>query len=187
MNTLPPGLAGIVIAAALAAAMSSLDSSINAISTVGVVDIYRRHLVKGKNDRHYLKVAWTIATVVALFMIGGAITLAKIDTKTLQDTSTIIVSLVSAGLLGVYFIAFFTRRGDARAIWIGIACSFMFTMWTAVAEYWPDLLPQALHVPFDLYYTGLIGNVVMFAVSYLAGVVLPGKPRNLAKLTVWDT
>jgi SSS family solute:Na+ symporter len=187
MNTLPPGLAGIVIAAALAAAMSSLDSSINAISTVGVVDIYRRHLVKGKNDRHYLKVAWTIATVVALFMIGGAITLAKIDTKTLQDTSTIIVSLVSAGLLGVYFIAFFTRRGDARAIWIGIACSFMFTMWTAVAEYWPDLLPQALHVPFDLYYTGLIGNVVMFAVSYLAGLALPGKPRNLAKLTVWDT
>src|SRR5690606_38347087 len=70
MNHLPTGLAGLVIAAALAAAMSSLDSSINAISTVGIVDIstvemavdinaistvgivdiYRRHLRPGRSD-----------------------------------------------------------------------------------------------------------------------------------------
>ncbi|MEZ6193985.1 MAG: hypothetical protein R3C45_22290 [Phycisphaerales bacterium] len=42
MNTLPKGLAELVIAAALAAAVSSLRLSINAISTVGVVDIYKR-------------------------------------------------------------------------------------------------------------------------------------------------
>ncbi len=185
MNTLPPGLAGLVIAAALAAAMSSLDSSINAISTVGVVDIYRRHLSKAKQDKHYLKVAWVIATCAALFMIGGAITLTKIDTKTLQDTSTIIVSLVSAGLLGVYFVGFFTRRGDARAIWLGIICSFVFTLWTVFAKYRPELLPQSLAVPFDLYYTGLIGNVVMFIVGYLSGLLLPSQ-QNLEQLTVWD-
>lgn len=186
MNTLPPGLAGLVIAAALAAAMSSLDSSINAISTVGVVDIYKRHLIKGKTDRHYLKVAWAIATAAAVSMIGGAIWLASIQTKTLQDTATIITSLVAAGLLGVYFVGFFTRRGDARAVWLGIGCTLVFTLWTVVAQYWPGLLPRSLAVPFDLYYTGLIGNVVMFAIGYLAGVLLPGKPRDLARLTVWD-
>ena len=64
INYLPPGLAGLVIAAALAAAMSSLDSSINAISTVTIVDIYRRHLVKGKDDHHYLTAAWLIAAAL---------------------------------------------------------------------------------------------------------------------------
>jgi SSS family solute:Na+ symporter len=52
MNYLPVGITGLVIAAAMAAAMSSLDSSINAISTVGIVDIYRRHLVKNRDDVH---------------------------------------------------------------------------------------------------------------------------------------
>ena len=44
INELPKGVIGIVIAAALAAAMSSLDSSINAISTVFITDIYKRIL-----------------------------------------------------------------------------------------------------------------------------------------------
>ena len=56
VNYLPPGISGLVIAAAAAAAMSSLDSSVNAISTIGVHDFYRRLFVKNKNDRHYLKV-----------------------------------------------------------------------------------------------------------------------------------
>ena len=72
---MPPGVAGIVIAAALAAAMSSLDSSINAISTVTVNDIYRRHFVKNKSDKHFLHVAWIVAAVASLFMIFGAIVL----------------------------------------------------------------------------------------------------------------
>ena len=56
LNYLPHGIAGLVISALLAAGMSSLDSSINAISTVWIVDIYRRHWVRDREDRHYLVV-----------------------------------------------------------------------------------------------------------------------------------
>ena len=35
------------------------------------------------------------------------------------------------------------------------------------------LLPEALSAPFDLYYTGLIGNVLMFLVGYLAALFWP--------------
>ena len=41
---LPAGTAGIVTAAVLAAAMSSMSSAMNSISAVAVTDIYRRHL-----------------------------------------------------------------------------------------------------------------------------------------------
>ena len=186
MTTLPQGLSGVVIAAALAAAMSSLDSSINAISTVGVVDVYRRHLVKGRGDKHYLRVAWAIATAASAFMVGGAMWLASIETKTLQDTATIIVSLVAGGKLGVFLVGFLTRKGNARSVWIGIACSFVFTLWTVFAQYRPEALPEFMAVPFDLYYTGLVGNVIMFTVGYLGGVLLPEKGRDLSRLTIWD-
>jgi SSS family solute:Na+ symporter len=178
MSQLPPGITGLVSAAALAAAMSSLDSSINAISTVGIVDVYRRHLVKGRHDRHYLRVAWAIAAAAAAVMIGGAIILASVKTKTLQDTGTILTSLVGGGLLGMYLLGFLTNRGDARAVGLGILCTILFTGWT--------IFSKGGSLPFDLYYTRIIGNILMFAVGFLAGTLLPKRERDLTNLTVWQ-
>jgi len=87
---LPPGLSGLVIAGAMAAAMSSLDSSINAISTVSIVDIYRRHLVKNRDDTHYLRVSRATATVAAAIMIVGGVVLIHTQTKTLQDAAQVL-------------------------------------------------------------------------------------------------
>ena len=184
MNYLPPGIVGLVIAAAIAAAMSSLDSSINAISTVGIVDIYRRHLIRERSDWHYLRVAWVFAGISAVFMIGGAIFLTNARTKTLQDTATILASLLGGGLLGMYLLGFLTCRGDARSVWTGIACTALFTSWTVLSD--KQVLPHALSVPFDLYYTGIIGNLIMFAIGFLAGTLLPLKKRDLTNLTVWQ-
>lgn len=181
---LPPGLVGLVIAAAGAAAMSSLDSSINAIATVTVVDIYRRHLNKGRDDKHYLKAAWVVASLTASLMIAGAIYLAHAETKTLQDTATILVSLLGGGLLGMYLLGFFTRKGDARAVWVGILFTMTFTGWTILAK--NGFLPETWNVPFDLYYAGIIGNLVMFLVGYAVGIWLPKRDTNLNQLTVWD-
>ncbi|MCG8394968.1 MAG: sodium:solute symporter [Pseudomonadales bacterium] len=177
---LPAGVAGLVIAAALAAAMSSLDSSINSVTTVSVVDLYRRHFRPGHDDRHYLRVAWGIAVAVTGLMIIGALWLHNADTKTLQDTSTILVSLLGGGMLGLYLLGFFSKRGDARAAWCGIACTLVFTGWTVLTN--KGLLPEALSAPFDLYYTGLIGNVLMFAVGYLAACCWPAGKEGSSSL-----
>lgn len=184
IHYLPPGITGLLIAAALAAAMSSLDSSINAISTVGIVDIYRRHCVTGRSDTHYLRVAWVFAAAAAVLMMGGAVVLAESETKTLQDTGSILTSLLGGGLLGLYLLGFLTRRGDARAVGIGIIATMSFTAWTLLSS--AGSLPATISFPFDLYFTGLIGNVVMFAVGYLLGTVLTARTRDLGNLTVWD-
>lgn len=186
LHYLPPGITGLVIAAALAAAMSSLDSSINAISTVTVTDFYRRHFVKDKSEKHYLAVAWIAAGVAAVLMIGGAIVLTLVETKTLEDTASVLVSLLAAGLFGMYALGFFTKRGDERAVWIGIVFTVLFTAWTVAAARAPQWLPERLAVPFDLYYTGMIGNLVMFIIGYLIGCMLPRRAdQSLDELTVW--
>jgi SSS family solute:Na+ symporter len=184
MNYLPVGITGLVIAAAMAAAMSSLDSSINAISTVGIVDIYRRHLVKNRDDVHYLYVAKFIASGTAIFMIIGATILHSANTKTLQDTVVIFTSLTGGGLLGLYLLGFFTSQGRVTSIWIGLIITVIFTLWTILAKY--NLVPTWMHVPFDLYYTGLIGNIVMFAMAMIAAVLLTDNKRNLKNLTIWN-
>lgn len=176
LNFLPPGFTGLVIAAALAAAMSSLDSSINAISTVGVVDIYRRHLNKDQSDKHYLRVAWMIAGGTAVFMMVGALILNATESKTLQDTATILASITGGGLLGLYLLGFFTKYGNAKSVWIGLIATSLFTTWTILSS--RGLVPDWLHIPFDLYYTGLIGNIIMFAIAIIAAILLMEKKRN---------
>ena len=163
---LPDGLLGLVIAAALAAAMSSLDSSINSVTTVAVSDIYRRHLVPNRGDRHYLVVAWVIAVLVSVIMVFGALVIMRAETRTLQDTATILVSLFGGGLLGLYLYGFLTRHGDSRAVWSGVIVTMVFTAWSVLAS--RQLVPEFLQLPFDLYYTGIIANVLMFTTIAVA-------------------
>lgn len=170
LSELPAGIVGLVLAAALAAAMSSLDSSINAISTVSIVDIYRRHIRPGQGDKHYLHVAWALAVLVSCLMITGAIYINHADTKTLQDTATVLASLLGGGLLGLYLIGFFTRKGDARSVWVGISVTMVFTLWTILDQ--RGLLPESLSLPFDAYYATLIANFLMFVVIYVFATVV---------------
>ncbi len=164
---LPSGLVGLVIAAAIAAAMSSLDSSLNAISTVTTSDVYRRFFRKELSDRHYLNFARLIATIAGAMMIGGALYLIDASTTTLQDTATIVTALLAGGLLTIYCIGFFSKRCSSIHILCGIVATMAYTSWTIVSSY------ELLSYPFDLYYTGLLGNVVMFAVAYGSSFVIP--------------
>lgn len=157
---LPNGLIGLVIAAAIAAAMSSLDSSINAIATVTTHDLYRRFMRADKEDRHYLNFAKLIASIAGILMILGALYLIETSTTTLQDMATVVTALLAGGLLTIYLIGFFSQRCNSFHIGLGIAATMIYTVWTILSS------RDVVNYPFDLYYTGLLGNIVMFVVAY---------------------
>jgi SSS family solute:Na+ symporter len=67
-----PGVFGIVMAALLAALMSTADTLINATSALMVNDVYRPLIVPGRDERHYLRAArWTslLAAVAGLSLV----------------------------------------------------------------------------------------------------------------------
>jgi len=99
-------------------------------------------------------------------------------------TGYVLGSLVGGGLLSIFMVGFLTRVGDSRTVGTGIVCTMLFTGWTILAQY--QVLPDWLGTPFDLYYTTIIGNLVMFVGILLAGVLLPSTKRDLTNLTVWD-
>jgi solute:Na+ symporter, SSS family len=74
LTYLPIGLAGLFIAAIMAAAMSSISSELNSLSTVTVIDFYRRWVRPDGTDAHFLTVSkfatgfWgLVACVVATY------------------------------------------------------------------------------------------------------------------------
>ena len=77
LHELPIGLAGIFIAAIMAAAMSSIAAELNSLSTATVIDFYRRWVRPEASDAHFLLVSkaatafWGLfACVVATFAVA---------------------------------------------------------------------------------------------------------------------
>ena len=79
------GVAGIVISGVLAAAMSTMDSSLNATSSVVVIDLIQRCALPDKTDRFYLRCARGVSLAVAVFMIGSALILEYLPMESLNE------------------------------------------------------------------------------------------------------
>lgn len=177
LTQLPVGLTGLVVAGVMASAMSTLDSSLNAIATVGVVDVYRRHLARARDDAHYLRVAKTLSWLASAGMIVGALLLLEARTKTLQDAATTLIALTSGGLLGLYLLGFLTRRADGRSVGLAIAATLTFSLYRGLsaASWFPAGLRIAPLDAVDGYYTALLAHALMFGVGWAAGWALPRK------------
>ena len=82
-------------------------------------------------------------------------------------------------------LGFVTERANSKSVWLGIAITFVFSVWTILSK--QGVLPDSLTVPFDLYYTGMIGHILLFAVAFVASVFIFKKKdkKDLTNLTVW--
>ena len=87
------------------------------------------------------------------------------------------------GVLGLYLLGFCTKRGNEKSVWFGITLTMMFSLWTVLAKY--SFLPDWLQAPFDLYYTGILGQMIMFAGIFVAAVLFSDSKNNLKNLTIW--
>ena len=187
VTQLPPGATGLVVAGVLAAAMSSMGAAMNSISAVVITDIYKRHLNPGGDEQHYMRAARLVTVAASCIMIGGAYLLFRADTVTLQDLWAEFQSIIAGGLLGLYMLGFFTLRGDGRAVGVGILFAVLFSaVMSASGLGWLPLgMSAVIRTHFEAYYTGVIGNFVMFTLGYLLAGVFPRRPDTLLNLTVW--
>ncbi len=67
-----PGVFGLMMAALVAALMSTVDTMLNALAAICVIDVYQPYIAPGREDRHYLRVARIVsiaATVIGLFLV----------------------------------------------------------------------------------------------------------------------
>ena len=185
LTQLPPGVSGVIIAAVLAAAMSSLDSSINAVSTTFVNDIYRRHLRPGRDDGHYLRVAKTASLVSGLFMIVGGLLYAAFPKESMLDTTKIIASIFGGCTIGIFFLGFFTTRVGERAILLALVPAVAVNVYFGLNAV--RVVPDAWALPVHNYWINTFVNALFVMVAF--GLSLAGLRQRgmLGGLTVWTT
>ena len=108
VERLPAGLAGLVVAAILAAAMSTVSSSLNSLASATTHDFYAA--LTGRSDAtHLLKVGRAMTLVWAAILVGGAMLFRDRDTPVVVLALSI-ASITYGGLLGSYLLGGFWPR-----------------------------------------------------------------------------
>ncbi len=135
---LPAGLVGLVLAVILGAALSSISSEMNALATVSVIDIYKRHVRKAAPDRHYLLAARAATLFWGCYAVATAQYAKRIGS--LVEAVNLLGSFFYGGMLGVFVLAFFFPRVRARGAFWGVLCgeATIFACWrfTRMAFLW---------------------------------------------------
>jgi Na+/proline symporter len=122
VDQLPPGVSGLVIAGVFAAAMSSLDSSLNSVATTLTTDFYQRFNPQA-DDRRCLRLAKGITLFLGLLGTGSALYMARLHDTSMMDQNLKVLGLFGGGLAGMFAAGMLSRRITSAGVLVGFFAS----------------------------------------------------------------
>lgn len=181
---IPAGLAGVIMAALFAAAMSTIASDLNCLAVIGVEDFYVK-IKKNSTDKErlwmgklFVAVSGILCTLVALLLAttaGSALTL-----------YFSVTSIVAGGLFGVFVLAFMTTRANVPGVWTGIIACLIFTAYATLTSGKAKMIDLgAWNYGWHDVMIATIGHVIVVVVGYLASFLFKGQPAADRAMTLW--
>lgn len=183
-----PGVFGFIVAALMAALMSTVDTYINGASAIFVNDIWKNLVAKDRDDAYYLKVArWSSV----LFAVIG-ITLVPIfaSFKSIYAAHAAFISAVTPAMIVTIFLgAFVTRFNRIAAFWT-ITMGTVMTMLSTTSWLSWMIVPfsHGISVEGNFKYTRALFGVVVSLVIAIVFMLLTKKDddEKLRGLTIWS-
>lgn len=171
---LPVGISGLVIAALMAATMSTISSSICATANVATEDFFRRFR-PGMTDRGTVVLGRYLTALVGLAGTMTALYLSQMDVGSIWDLAQMVINVIGNGIVGFFALGLLTRRAHQLGSMIGVVCGFSTILY----------LQNTTDISFWAF--SFIGTVVTFVSGYLWSLVLPGGAgKDVTGLTVYS-
>ncbi|MCF6274517.1 MAG: hypothetical protein L3J05_01980 [Robiginitomaculum sp.] len=134
LGELPAGMRGLVTVGVIAAAVSTINSGLNSMSSVIVEDFYRPWRMRRDNnlpEKHFVR-----AGQISMGGVGLALFLMSVlcfywqryTEMPLLDFALAVMVFSYSGLLGVYFTVLFTKRGSHTSVLLALAVGFLVTL-----------------------------------------------------------
>jgi len=163
LTELPPGLRGLVTVGVIAAA--AINSGLISMSAVLVNDLYRPFAAH-RSEAHFVQMGRIASIVLGLALLGMALLSyywQRYADSALLDFVLGVMAFAYSGLLGVYGVALFTRRGNSTSVIAAFVAGFLtvlaFQPFTIDALGLPAAM-KALAFPWQL----VLGTAVAAAV-----------------------
>lgn len=165
VNQLPVGISGLLIAGIFSAAMSSISSSLNSVSTAFCNDFYKR-FNPAKGDLKLLKVARLVTVITGVIGVVLALWMANSGIKSLWDQFYTFLGLFTGGLGGMFLLGMLTKKANATGTLTGLACSAVFIWYVSVFT----------EINFLMF--TLLGVVSCFILGYVFSLILKNNTRR---------
>ena len=128
LNQIPVGVVGLIVAGIFAAALSSIDSELNALATISIVDWYKRLDSKDRGEQWYLKSSRATTVFWGLMATGAALALG--ETRSIIELVNKIGSYFYGSILGVFVLLLWVKRangvGALTGLILGMSTVFLF-------------------------------------------------------------
>ena len=164
---LPVGIKGLIIAAILAASMSTVDSALNSSATVLYLDYYKRYFKPNASEKSSIRfLRWMTIIWGAL---GIAFALLLINAESALDIWWQISGIFGGGILGLFLLAIFNVKIKP---WQGIVSVFFSVLIIIWGTFLRDLSPEYdwLGCTFDPIIVGAIATagLILLALVFVA-------------------
>jgi SSS family solute:Na+ symporter len=179
VTRIPAGLSGLIIAAIMSAAMSTISSGMNASATVFSEDIYLRYFNKKASEKARLRILY-IGTV-GFGLLGMVTGVAMTGAKSILDTWWELSGIFAAGMLGIFLLGILTKSTGNRAAIIAAVIGVIIIFWMTFSGQLPEQYDW-LKSPFHKNMIIVIGTLSIF----LAGLLftkIKGAGAGLIKRT----
>ena len=122
VRELPVGVSGLLVAGIFSAAMSSISSSLNSVSTAYCNDFYKHYRPKTA-DKQLLKIARIATITTGVLGMIFALWMASSDIKSLWDQFYKVLGLFTGGLGGMFLLGMLTKKANSTGTLIGLVIS----------------------------------------------------------------
>lgn len=141
-STFPKGFIGLLIAIIFLASMGATSSAINSLASTTVIDIYKRFINKSGSDATYLRASRLFTLAWGIFTIIIALYASKLGN--LLEAVNILGSLFYGTILGIFLLAFYSKKVKGFAAFWAAICSeiIIFIIWQmdVVAFLWLNVI-----------------------------------------------
>ncbi len=166
VREMPVGLAGLVIAAIFAVAMSNASGSLNSLAASSVVDFYR---LRGKaaDEARFLRLSRRMTLVWGMVLLGFGM----VKWGPVLEAGLTVISLPFGCLLGLFLLGTLNRRATARGALVGMIAGLA------------AILAVFLFTPVAFTWYVLVGTAATFLVGSLTSLLGPdAQPRPAESL-----
>jgi Na+/proline symporter len=181
IERMPHGLIGLIVAAIVAATMSTHSGTINALAASATHDIYLPLTGRSPDDPRTLKVGKLFALLWGLALTGGAL-LFKAQGTPVVVVALSIASFTQGGLLGGFFLGIFWARARQRdallGMTVGIGCMSFIVFAKQIVAAYPSMsgtLGGVATIAWPWYV--LIGTSITFVTGVLASFTHSAQPH----------
>ena len=131
VKELPIGVSGLLVAGIFSAAMSSISSSLNSVSTAYCND-FHAHFNPQVSDKKLLKIARIATIITGLIGLLLALWMANSNIKSLWDQFYRFLGLFTGGLGGMFLLGMLTKKANASGTLLGLLISAILIWYISV-------------------------------------------------------